>query len=239
MDREPKAGLELDSLVRRIRYNYPYPSVIDQREIQRLHNACLRYPYSCLIAIVIDAFIGLDSSPRIADLTYGVGSFYTVFRKYIGYLAGIDVKKWDWLVEPDTFLQGFFESRYRELPEKSFDVVVFDPPFETRPTSKIHVDQKPWLYHRVEPVGRMIKELPKVLEHLMKPRGIFVAKIMDPTMDGAVALESSHYALVETLASAGYRLAEHIIFRHLSRNRPRIETQRFIKSHTHLLVFTR
>ena len=65
---------------------------------------------------------------NILDLTYGEGRFYIMLPREKLYLVGLDIRKLEWIVEPDIFIQKP-SWRWREAPEKQYHLIVADPPW--------------------------------------------------------------------------------------------------------------
>lgn len=73
----------------------------------------------------------------VVDLTYGKGRFYRKVRHRIKMLVAVDILKHDWEVKPDVFYimpcQEFVARVFRgEIKLGSVDIVVVDPPWNTR-----------------------------------------------------------------------------------------------------------
>jgi hypothetical protein len=99
---------------------------IRQADIQKLGGIYHRYPSAKIIADVIS-----ELGNVVIDTTYGRGRFYTIYRPRT--LIGIDVKKWNWIVKPDRFINCAVWDFYNMLRRKSIDIeyadiVVADPP---------------------------------------------------------------------------------------------------------------
>jgi hypothetical protein len=72
----------------------------------------------------------------ILDLTYGVGRFYRLSRAMIGRIVAVDVRKYEWEVEPTVFYQvdcRVFVNRVLrgEIELGDIDVIVVDPPWSS------------------------------------------------------------------------------------------------------------
>ena len=102
--------------------------IVDQREIQRLGGLASRYPSAYIVA----QFLKRYNFSRVLDVTYGKGRFYRIYRPST--LIGADIKKWEWEIAPDVFIQkAVWSLRYEEkLKNYTFDVVIVDPPWGQR-----------------------------------------------------------------------------------------------------------
>jgi len=172
---------------------------------------------------------------KIADLTYGRGSFYVYGRESLE-IHGIDIIKDEWLVKPDLFVHGPFQEKAFELPPNTYDIVVFDPPFPTKPSSRV-AENKPWLYRNPYGLETLFKALPKASKHLLKPQGWVIAKIMDAKENGILRLY--HTELANVMISEGFKLRDLIIYRMVHRQRPKFPSQLLIQTHSYLLIFQR
>ena len=70
----------------------------------------------------------------ILDLTYGVGRFYRLGKAMIGRIVAVDVRKYEWEVEPTVFYQvdcRVFVDRVLkgEIELGDIDIIVVDPPW--------------------------------------------------------------------------------------------------------------
>ena len=99
--------------------------VLDQREIQRKGGLASRYPTAYIIA----QFLKRYNFGRVLDVTFGVGRFYKIQRPKL--LVGADIKKREWIVVPDIFIQKpVWGLRYeKQLEQLQFDLLVVDPPW--------------------------------------------------------------------------------------------------------------
>ena len=211
------------------------PSVVDQREMQRRGGVCARHPYSCFFCDVLQV-LGIEK-PIIVDLTYGVGSFYIACRDRIGRLIAIDIRRWEWVVEPDVFIQKPFWLAVNDIDDRA-DIVVFDPPYASTPSSRSIEYGREWLYHGAEMLHIMIERLPEAVDRALKPGGYVLVKIMDAHRDGYIDPRLSHIAVVNTMVQRGYRLKDIVIYRMLHRYRP-MTGNRILKTHSYLLIFQR
>jgi hypothetical protein len=114
-------------------------AVEDQRDWQRLPN-CFRNPFSCFICHLFNVF----EIREILDLNYGVGGFYEKCPN-AARVTGVDVKKWPWLVKPDTFILSDMNTVLKAIKHE-YDAVVLDPPFNTKPSSALG-NRKAYLYY--------------------------------------------------------------------------------------------
>jgi len=175
----------------------PYPIILmvsDQREWQKV---APKNAFPMFFAAILNELKSFSERRKIADLTYGRGLLH-IFTKPRTIIHAIDVKRWNWIVDPDLFLLGRFEMRYKELDEEDYDFVVFDPPFPCEATSRSR--NKPWLYHGADSLGVMLKYLPKVALRLLKPNGFLVVKWMDHFSHGLK--KPSVFDLVSSLSKS-------------------------------------
>mgnify|MGYP000592534473 CR=1 FL=1 len=211
------------------------PSVVDQRDYQRRGGVCARHPYSCFFCDVLEV-LGIEK-PIIVDLTYGVGSFYIACRDRVGKLIAVDIRKWEWLVQPDVFIQKSFWFAVNEVRDKA-DIVVFDPPYATNISSRGIEYGREWLYFGAEVLPTMIEKLPEAADRVLRPGGYVLVKFMDAHRDGYIDPRLSHIAVVNTMVQHGYGLKDILIYRMLHRHRPKTNN-RVLKTHSYLLIFQR
>jgi len=153
------------------------PSVIDQREIQELCAECREHPFPCFMKLLAEILDIEDAS--VLDLTFGIGEFYMFWKPK--YLAAFDIVDWrkhgfKFVCEPDEFYEQPFEKAPTVLGDRKFDVVVFDPPYSTNPSSKSPAHEKPWLYHNRENLDAMLRIFPKIAKKYA--RKYVIVKIM-------------------------------------------------------------
>ena len=209
-------------------------------EMQKLGDVCLRYPTSCFFCKILDAYIDLEKNrPKIADLTFGLGKFYIACRKYISELWAVDVKKWSWYTQPDKFILGRLQDKYVELPQKYFDVVVFDPPYPTHSAyehKNSRVEEVEVLYFNNKDYLSIVNSAPQIAKHLLKPSGLVIFKVMDTHINGVIDWKFSHMYVVEQFLKAGFKLLNIFIWRLFVRQRPKT-SNKWLKSHSYFLVF--
>jgi hypothetical protein len=108
----------------------------DQRDWQR-RPGCVQNPFSCffchLLSVLTD---GKVMDYEIVDVTYGIGSFYEKCPNLN--VVGIDIVKWDWIVEPRQFHKMDALQYLEQLPQdgKERRIVVIDPPYPTHSSGK-------------------------------------------------------------------------------------------------------
>ena len=101
---------------------------VPMHRLQRLYRKC-KYPYGVMVKLLLEE-AGLQ--PRtVLDLTYGEGKFWSCYRP--SYLAGFDVRRLDWVVEPDVFVKGpswsaWYHVREGRVPR--VDLIAVDPPWQ-------------------------------------------------------------------------------------------------------------
>mgnify|MGYP001773030560 CR=1 FL=1 len=97
--------------------------MVDQRDVQRLGGKAAKFPSSFVVADILVRH-GIE---RVLDVTYGRGRFYYIYKPPL--LFGADPKKWEWVTEPDVFIQAPVWALRRRLDrQQQFDAVVCDPP---------------------------------------------------------------------------------------------------------------
>lgn len=104
-------------------------AVEDQRDWQGVRG-CSRSPFSCFFCHLLSV-LGVE---RVLDVTYGVGSFYLKCPSLD--IVGSDIRKWDWVVKPSDFILGDMTTVVSAV-RGGFDAVVIDPPYNTKPSSRI------------------------------------------------------------------------------------------------------
>jgi hypothetical protein len=108
----------------------------DQRDWQR-RPGCSKNPFSCFFCHLLNVLT--DSrvmNYEIHDVTYGIGSFYEKCPNLN--VIGVDIVKWDWIVEPKHFIKMDALQYLTQLPQDGRErrIVVIDPPYSTHPTSR-------------------------------------------------------------------------------------------------------
>jgi len=119
-------------------FNFVF-AVEDQRDWQRI-KGCFRNSFSCFFCHILRVL----NVRKVLDVNYGVGSFYEKCFQDLE-ITGVDVKKWDWIVEPDHFILSDMNAVLGSVRGK-FDAIVMDPPYSTRPSSRIG-SRRNYLYH--------------------------------------------------------------------------------------------
>lgn len=102
-------------------------------ELQRAYRKC-RYPYGAMVWLLLQE-AGLEPSV-VVDLTYGLGKFWSCWRP--SYLVGYDVRRLDWVVDPDEFHQAPAWSALHHVVDGRVprpELVVVDPPWQRGPRS--------------------------------------------------------------------------------------------------------
>ena len=97
----------------------------------------LRYRHGVKSYEIVRKLLGYIYAGRplnIVDLTYGVGRFYRLSRPMIGRIVAVDIRRYEWEVEPTVFYQMDcvdFVSRVlnKEIELGDVDLVVVDPPW--------------------------------------------------------------------------------------------------------------
>ncbi len=111
-------------------------TIEDQRDWQR-RPGCSQNPFSCFFCHLLNVLTSGDvASYEIYDVTYGLGSFYQHCPNLN--IIGVDVVKWDWIVEPKRFIKMDALQYLEQLPQdgKERRIIIIDPPYPTRPSSK-------------------------------------------------------------------------------------------------------
>lgn len=97
----------------------------------------LRYKHGTKSYEIVKRLLGYVYNGRplsIVDLTYGVGRFYREIKHLIGRIVAVDIRRYEWEVEPTIFYQMDcvdFVSKVlnKETELGDVDVVVVDPPW--------------------------------------------------------------------------------------------------------------
>jgi len=114
-------------------------AVEDQRDWQAV-KGCFKNSFSCFFCHLLRVF----SIRRVLDVNFGIGSFYEKCNNDLE-ITGVDVKRWDWIVKPDAFVISDMMAVLDVIHGK-FDAIVMDPPYNTRPSSRIK-SRINYLYH--------------------------------------------------------------------------------------------
>jgi len=111
--------------------------IIRQTDVQRRGGPCSKYPVSCVVRDLLgQAGLLRPFEPvRIIDLTYGQGIWwYALKGKAI--VAGIDIRKLDWVVRPRWFKislaqawDNWIEEALKALGGR-VDIIAVDPPWQ-------------------------------------------------------------------------------------------------------------
>ena len=141
-------------------------TVEDQRDWQR-KPGCSANPFSCFFCHLLSV-LGVRS---VLDLTYGLGSFYVKCRKSLT-IIGVDIRRWAWLVEPDSFHQSDAYEFIRSFNNR-VDAVVLDPPYPTKPVDR-HGDTYEVLYFG----GMPLHEIVEVIKAARPRAGYVILKYM-------------------------------------------------------------
>ena len=135
-------------------------AVEDQRDWQGVRG-CFGNPFSCFFCHLLRVF----GVRKVLDLNYGKGSFYEKCHKELE-IVGVDIVKWDWVVQPTRFIQGDMVDVLNTINEK-FDAVVLDPPYNTKPSSRTIERDREYLYFGNVPFSKVIKAI-----RIVKEKGI-------------------------------------------------------------------
>jgi tRNA1(Val) A37 N6-methylase TrmN6 len=153
---------------------------IEEQRDWQTKPGCSRNPFSCFFCHLLNVF----NVRRILDLNYGVGGFYTACPHLD--ITGVDIRKWDWLVEPRRFIQADMEKALGMVEGKVFDAAVMDPPFATKPSSRIEESGREYLYFGNVPFPKILRVIRAVRE-----RGIaryVILKYMPASVDEEIEL---------------------------------------------------
>ncbi len=151
----------------------------DQRDWQTKPR-CSRNPFSCFFCHLLNVF----NVRRILDLNYGVGGFYTACPHLD--ITGVDIRRWDWLVEPRRFIQADMEEALGMVEGDFFDAAVMDPPFATKPSSRIEGSGREYLYFGNVPFPKILRAI-----RIIRERGIaryVILKYMPASVDEEIEL---------------------------------------------------
>ena len=118
-------------------FNFVF-AVEDQRDWQRI-KGCFKNSFSCFFCHLLRVL----NVRKVLDVNYGIGSFYEKCQDLE--ITGVDVKRWNWIIEPDYFILSDMSTVLGSVRGK-FDAIVMDPPYNTRPSSRIG-SRKNYLYH--------------------------------------------------------------------------------------------
>ena len=102
--------------------------VEDQRDWQR-KPGCFRNPFSCFFCHLLNIL----EVKAVLDLTYGRGLFYEKCPNLD--ITGVDIVKWDWVVEPRQFYKMDALAFIEGFNGKA-DAIVLDPPYPVKPTGR-------------------------------------------------------------------------------------------------------
>jgi hypothetical protein len=120
----------------------------------------------------------------VLDLNFGVGSFYEKCHDSLE-IVGVDIRKWDWVVEPNRFIQSDMIDALSMVNEK-FDAVIMDPPYNTTPSSKIRESGRDYLYYGHVPFPKVLKAIRVVGERSIA--NYVVLKYIPSTVDEEIEL---------------------------------------------------
>jgi hypothetical protein len=144
----------------------------------------------------------------ILDMTYGEGAFWKLWAPPAGQLVRNDLDEFKGDVHEDFRDTTFFSDH--------FDVVVFDPPYGFRGTSKHPMDAQYGLgeYLTVDERLTLMRDGMKEAARLVKPKGIVLFKLQDQVVSGEKVWQRMLFAnygetigleLVDELHVVGYR----------------------------------
>jgi hypothetical protein len=153
---------------------------IEEQRDWQTKPGCSRNPFSCFFCHLLNVF----NVRRILDLNYGVGGFYTACPHLD--ITGVDIRKWNWLVEPRRFIQADMEEALGMVEGEVFDAAVMDPPFATKPSSRIEESGRDYLYFGNVPFPKILRVIRAVRE-----RGIaryVILKYMPASVDEEIGL---------------------------------------------------
>jgi len=153
---------------------------IEEQRDWQTKPGCSRNPFSCFFCHLLNVF----NVRRILDLNYGVGGFY-VARPHLD-ITGVDIRRWDWLVEPRRFIQADMEEALGMVEGEVFDAAVMDPPFTTKPSSRIEESGREYLYFGNVPFPKILRAI-----RMVRERGIaryVILKYMPASVDEEIEL---------------------------------------------------
>ncbi|MFP3307414.1 MAG: hypothetical protein RXN93_08820 [Thermocladium sp.] len=161
-------------------------AVEDQRDWQRI-KGCFKNSFSCFFCHLLRVL----NVRKVLDVNYGVGSFYEKCQDLE--ITGVDIKKWDWIVEPDAFILSDMSTVLGSVHGK-FDAIVMDPPYNTRPSSRIK-SRRNYLYHGHVEFNTVLNAI-----EIIKYRGLanyIILKYMPANVDEEIKLiQLSKYRIV-------------------------------------------
>jgi hypothetical protein len=131
-------------------------AIEDQRDWQA-KPGCSRNPFSCFFCHLL----GVLNVRRVLDLNYGVGGFYVACPHLD--IVGVDIVRWGWLVEPRRFIQADMLNALSTISE-TFDAAVMDPPFATKPSSRIEGSGREYLYFGNVPFPKILRAIRMIRE---------------------------------------------------------------------------
>jgi len=187
-------------------------AVEDQRDWQSV-KGCFSNPFSCFFCHLLRVF----GVRKVLDLNYGKGSFYEKCRNELE-IVGVDIVKWDWVVQPTRFIQGDMVDVLNTINEK-FDAVVLDPPYNVKPTSRI-IEEREYLYFGNVPFPKVIKAI-----RVAKEKGIARYVILK-------YMPVDYSEEIELLRMAKYR----VIWRFVHSNVVRNSENKVIRNYTELFI---
>ncbi len=89
-------------------FNFVF-AVEDQRDWQRI-KGCFRNSFSCFFCHMLRVL----NVRKVLDVNYGIGSFYEKCFQDLE-ITGVDVKRWNWIVEPDHFILSDMNVEFNAL----------------------------------------------------------------------------------------------------------------------------
>ena len=187
-------------------------AVEDQRDWQFV-KGCFSNPFSCFFCHLLRIF-GIR---KILDLNYGKGTFYVKCRSELE-IVGVDIVKWDWLVKPHRFIQADMIDALNTINER-FDVVVLDPPYNVKPTSRV-IEEREYLYFGNVSFPKVIKAIKTI-----KEKGVaryIILKYMP--------VDNSEE--IELLKIARYRVTWRFVYSNVVRN----SENKVVRNYTELFI---
>lgn len=153
---------------------------IEEQRDWQTKPGCSRNPFSCFFCHLLGVF----NVRRILDLNYGVGGFYTACPHLD--ITGVDIRRWGWLVEPRRFIQADMERALGMVEGEVFDAAVMDPPFATKPSSRIEEGGREYLYFGNVPFPKILRVI-----RIIREGGIanyIILKYMPASVDEEIEL---------------------------------------------------
>lgn len=164
-------------------------------------------------------------SGRVLDPTYGLGNFYNVYRP-------------DNLITGDLFTPADLKLDFTRLPfpDRSFDTVIFDPPYKLNGTPTDFVDTRYGVGKYSRWQDRMALMIRGQIEcaRVVKKGGHLLTKCMDQVVSGKVRFQSDIMTNV-----TGLEKVDELLFLTNPREQPHSRQMHSRRNYSHLLVFQR